>query len=584
MSLGDIKLLGGQSLPDPWAALGTELRRVQEDRGRASAREVARAVSFRQFVELTPDARGPLDTKRFRYQSQLLEDWMNADREAAFMKGNQVGASSLLLRWAMMQAAVYGRTVIYSMPTDRMLAGFSRRRVAPVVAASPWLREQLPAGATANVGDRQLGSGWLLFRGLQQPVEEIDADALVVDEHDLSEPANVEATERRLSGPQSAGLLRRLGIPSVPGYGIAAYFDASDQRVWTVKCRACGTWNPMRGAEAFAANVDQDALAIVCRDCRRRLRVQQDGEWIAAYPSRDVRGYHMPRFIVPGARLDKIVEASRRTHPQARQDFYCRELAEPYAPEENRLSLEQIRACVRDDLRLPASIGAYDERLICLGCDVASVRNLSIVIEEIVDQNVGRRIWAGELDDGPDGTAFEQLCDLMRRFNVTMACIDRAPERRFSEAFAAAFPGKVYLVGYKTPAPSTRATTWDVDDDEHMATLWRTLALDATLERFRTRAIELPPLSMLPANYPAQLGALVRQIVELPGGQVRAEYRSIGADDLAQAECYCLCAVELLWRRLGMQRVLNAPAVPVLEPGEWIDLTGYDADGVRYGL
>ena len=75
-----------------------------------------------------------------------------------------------------------------------------------------------------------------------------------MDEVDYSDQLHLEAWERRVSGPDSLGLIRRLGVPTLPQFGISAAFDASDQRIWTGKCRACNEWNPMRGAESFAAN------------------------------------------------------------------------------------------------------------------------------------------------------------------------------------------------------------------------------------------------------------------------------------------------------------------------------------------
>jgi hypothetical protein len=204
-----------------------------------------------------------------------------------------------------------------------------------------------------------------------------------------------------------------------------------------------------------------------------------------------------------------------------------------------------------------------------MGVDVASVRALNVVIEEIVDDRTGRRVFVGEVEDGPDGSAFEQLCALMHRYGVSMAAIDHAPEGRFASAFAERFPGRVYRVSYFTPQPGHRRDVmpWNVDDDARFCSLSRTVAIDATLERFRLGAVLLPPLEMLPPDYAAHLGALVRRNVELPNGHVRSDYVKTGADDWAHAEVYLLAAVELFWRRLGLDRVhaLTADPVPLLE-------------------
>jgi hypothetical protein len=555
-------------LPDPWESLSVELRGVLSDRGAASRDVALRRLAFRSWVDLVPEERGPLDFGRFAYQRELYDESMAEDREVVFAKATQVGVSTLAVRWALFHADVHGRVCLYTFPTDRELGDFSRQRIRPVVRASEHLRSRIPSDAVDNVGLRQVGAGWVFFRGTNKPIDSIAADCVVFDEYDSSVQENIEASERRITGPMSAGLLRRVGVPSYPGFGISAAYEESDQRVWSVKCGACGEWNPLRGWEAFVSNVDQEACELVCRKCRRRLDVQS-GEWVATFPDRDVRGYHLPKLIVPGVRLRELVTNARKTRPDQRQAFYNRDLGEPYAPAEGRLSIDQLRGCVRDDLRpLPA---LRSDKPVTMGVDVASVRALNVVIEEIVDDRTGRRVFVGEIEDGPDGSAFEQLCDLMHRYGVSMAAIDHAPEGRFASAFAERFPGRVYRVGYFVPQPGHRRDVmpWNVDDAARFVSLSRTLAIDATLERFRLGAILLPPLEMLPPNYPAHMGALVRRNVELPNGQVRSEYVKTGADDWAHAEVYCLAAVELFWRRLGLDRVrdLAADPVPLLDIG-----------------
>src|SRR5581483_5411779 len=98
-------------------------------------------------------------------------------------------------------------------------------------------------------------------------------------EADFCDPANVEASERRVSGPQSEGMLRRVGVPTYPGYGLALAYENSDQRAWHVRCQHCRESNRLYGYDAFVANVDQEQFALVCRKCRRRIDVAS-GEWV----------------------------------------------------------------------------------------------------------------------------------------------------------------------------------------------------------------------------------------------------------------------------------------------------------------
>lgn len=523
-------------------------------------------MALRAWVESVPESRGPLDFARFTFQREMYDERSAHDREQVYMKGTQVGISTLMVRWVLFHADVHQRIALYTFPTDRELNDFSRQRIRPTIRSSAHLRSRIPADAVDNVGQRQVGAGWVYFRGTNKPIDSIDADVVVFDEYDSSDAANIEASERRVSGPMSAGLLRRVGVPTYPGTGISKAYEASDQRVWTVKCDACSTHNPLRGSEAFTLNVDQVTARLVCRKCRRRIDPRA-GEWIATFPDRDVRGYHVPKLIVPGARLETIVENSRKTRPDQRQAFFNRDLGEGYAPSENRLSLEQLRACVDDDLRPLASLRS--ERFVTMGVDVASARALNVVIEEAIDDHCGRRVFVGEIEDRNGRTAFELLCDLMDAYNVTMACIDHAPEGRFAEAFADRFPGRVYRAGYFNPQIGQRRDVepWNVDDKTRYVSLWRTRAIDATLERFRTGAVVLPPLEMLPIDYPAHLGSLVRRAEETVNGAMRVDYVKTGADDYAHAEVYNLAAIELIWHRVGLSVVDDYLATPLVVPG-----------------
>ena len=548
-----LNLRGSDPLPDPFEAFVVGAEALLEERGESSRALAVRRLPFRRWVERVPEVRGPLDFARFAFQVEMYDERSAHDPELVVMKSTQVGVSTLMVRWVLFHADVHGRNALYTFPTDRELSDFSRQRIRPVIRASEHLMSRIPSDGVDNVGQKQVGQGWVYFRGTQQrPVDSIDADVIVFDEYDTSNQAHLEGTERRISSPLSAGLLRRVGVPTIPGFGIAKAYDESDQRVWTVKCAACSVWNPMRGAEAFASNVDQEAMAVVCRKCRRRLDLRL-GEWVAAFPDRDVRGYHVPKLVMPGAKLRTIVADSRKTRPDQRQAFFNRDLGEAYAPAEGRLSLEQVRGCVNDHLKPLTSLRS--DRFVTMGIDVASVRALNVVIEEALDERRGRRVFVGEIEDDPArGTAFEQLCQLMNDFGVTMACIDHAPEGRFAEAFAGQFPGRVYRAGYFNPQPGQRTPElWHVDDVARYVGLWRTRAVDATLERFRLQHVALPPLGLLPADYPAHLGALVRRTEEQPNGNLRTDYVKTGADDYAHAEVYNLAAIELVWRRAGIE-------------------------------
>jgi hypothetical protein len=548
---------------DPREAAAARFRELLEERSQVQTELALARTRFVDWVGGVPEATGPVDASaegRFPYLAELYGQRGAHDREQVYAKGAQVGISTLAIRLGLFHADVFARKIVYCFPTDIELREFSRHRIKPAIEASAHLRSRMSKAGVDNVALRQIGHGWWFGRGLSKPVESIDCDLLILDELDSADQANVEASEWRVSGPHSAGMIRRIGVPSVPGFGISQLYEESDQRVWSCRCE-CGTWNPIRGLDAFEHNVDQERMLLVCRECRRPLDVRA-GEWVPTYPDRDVRGYHLPKLIAPGQRLEVIVKNSRKTRPDQVQAFHNRDLGEGFSPADSRLSLEQVRACVDPELRPLTTLASSN--LVTAGIDVASSRPLTVVIEEAIGADRGRKVFVGEIDDRPDGpSAFQQLDQLMDAFGVTLACIDHMPEARLAEAFAQRWPGRVWRVSYFTPQPSPRQDPppWNVDSETCFASVWRTRVLDFVLERFRQRRVLLPPLETLPSGYAPELGNIVRRTVEHVNG-VRAEYVKTGPDDFAHAEAYnavAIALVDLLHARGALQRQLSQP-------------------------
>ena len=142
-----------------------------------------------------------------------------------------------------------------------------------------------------------------------------------MDEYDLIPKEAIPVAERRLSGPRSRGLIRRIGWPSIDGYGMAKRYEESDRRRWFVKCRACKKQQFLRFFERQAregdeggdglpnmtsAHVDVMRAVIVCGKCGKTITGQMvaAGQWVAEFPDREARGYHVHRLLVPARELE----------------------------------------------------------------------------------------------------------------------------------------------------------------------------------------------------------------------------------------------------------------------------------------
>lgn len=490
-----------------------------------------RRVSFYDWALRVPEPKhGTLDFDRFPYQRELYKEGAD-DRELVISKSTQVGASSWAVRWLLNACDTRGDTGLYVLPVKQDVYDFGSARVKPMIEASEYLRQR-GAADVDRLGLRRVGLGLAYFRASQpkRELDTVDADHLVLDEYDTLDHANIPDAERRLSGPLSRGLMRRLGVPSVDGWGIDALYQASDQRRWTVKCDACGEWQDID----FFRNVDMVRAIRICHRCARPLDVRA-GEWVAEYPDRDVRGYHMHRLIAPDANLKSIIAASKKRTPMERQVFFNKDLGLPWAPEEGRLSDAALAAAQSAGGGYVMQPGYVGQSLVTMGVDVASARALNVRVSQHLDDGRKRALLIAEVQ------SFDDLALLMDRYDVRMAAIDHLPEGRLARSFAERFAGRVYIVAFATN--STSPDVLKVDEEQRFASVKRLEAIDATLELVRSQRNQLP--LDWPDDYPAQMKAAQRIAEEDAVGRKVVRYVLRGDADYLMAEVYDLVATEL---------------------------------------
>jgi len=537
---------------------------------RLNVRAGVRTPFFTWAMRVPEPKTGRLDFKRFPYQVELYKDGADT-KEVVIMKATQVGVSAYLARWVMYWADVQSVTALYVFPKLKQMYDFADARVRASIMESEYLMTRIPMSFVQNKGLKQIGGGFVYFRGSESKadLDSVDADVLALDEYDTLTHAHIPDAERRLSG-STLGLIRRVGVPSIPNWGIDKLFAESDQRNWMVRCEACNEWQPI----TFEDNLDPDKLLIVCRKCRKALDVAI-GEWVATFPDRDARGYHMPRLIVPDTNLKAIYQASLSINPSERTVFFNKDLALAYAPEEGRLSDAAIQAAQSAGGGYTLASSYTGSNLVTMGVDVASVRALNVRISEWMDNGTKRALFIGKVD------TFDGLSLLMERFAVKMAAIDHLPEGRLSRSFAEKFPGRVYLVCYDTTRSPRDTEVLKVNEDARLATVRRVEAIDATFEQIRLQLNQLP--EDLPDGYVKQLQSLVRVAEKDEVGRTSVSYRSTGEDDYAHAEVYDLVASEL-WRfRTASDHLMSEKFTPLDEMMEFqrADLSSVD-DNVDY--
>jgi hypothetical protein len=545
-----------------WGA--TDFAREQWLRDETAEEKARRPM--REWALLVPERGEAIDFEHFPYQKEWYSDEVAGAREVVWKKAAQVGMSMYAWRWAARRSDQFADRVIYFFPTDIHVREFGDTRIEPSIRSSDYLLAQIPAGHVHQKGLKQIGPGFLSLRGLQSTaaVQSVDADAIVFDEYDLSDQKNLGQAERRIAGAKQAGReprLRRLGYPTIPGYGIDAAYNSSDRRVWTVTCEECGEdqqidfWVSLRwrnrgeeevrsaSADEFDSPDDVEEAWRACKECEASLEdAIYHGDWVPQNPGARTIGFHVPRLIVPRADLVEIVANFRKTKPTDVESFWTLDLGLAYTAAEASLSDEDLdRACSFGLPELPYQYtGRFD---VTGGLDVASERDLSMVVDEHLPNGERRALYTGE------PKTFEEAAEIMERYKIKMLAVDAMPERRQARALAATFPGRVVLVQYDEDNP--RADAYRYDPKKGIVTVHRTEAIDAMMDSIR-QARKHPPRNA-PRNYYEQMKAPKRTTVEDTKGRPRRVYISTGTsgDDYAHAEVYALVGAEI-WSQVGI--------------------------------
>lgn len=509
-----------------------------------------------------PEAQsGPLDFRRFPYQEEPYLATGDLD-ELVVEKGTQVGFSTMMIRWALWIADEWGGTVMYVMPTEPDVTKFSAQRVAPVINGSDYLTARIAHDDPNSVHLRKIGRGFVYFVGsrAETALDSVPATALVLDEYDTLTQAHIPVAEARV-GASPHPMKRRIGVPSLDGIGIDREYQGTDMRRWLVKCDACNDWQRVTMANLRWEEEAPGRFRAwrVCVKCDRPLDVTQ-GEWVAEHPGRVVRGYHVPRLIVPNANLGEIVKASRSSDAIVLENHHHRNLALPYEQAENRLSRAAIESCRREGIELAESYVGFNP--VTMGIDQASTRGLHVRISEHLNEREKRVLFLGVVDDDePDDderrSAIRKLGLLMDAFNVKMAGIDHQPDGRMARSLAAAYPGRVMLVALSDNLKAPMTPIPKIEAAEQLVTVNRTIFITATFDLFRWQRNLLPRRAPLPDDYEDHLRALVRQRVQTKELRWKHRYENSGPFDWAMAELFDVVATEV-WRiRLTEQQVLS---------------------------
>ncbi len=485
-----------------------------------------------------------LDLANHPYQLEPLGD--NDNQRECAMKGAQIGWTSItMLRTThSLIHGQYPQGALYLFPTREDVTDFSKGRFMPLINDNPCISSQVQDTDAANI--KRIGKSMLYMRGARSTrsiqgtkktstqLKSVPVDCLVCDEYDEMEPAMVDMAVERLAH-STLKHERYLATPSIPDYGIDKLYQASDQRVWKIKCEHCGAWTCLEIEFPACLKSDKDGKVFrACKKCSLPID-PKNGTWIALYPSRskDLVGRWISQlnssFVDPG----KILDLYNNPPGGRLQEVYNSKLGKAYIEATHRLSIQEVLALCGTD-----GIAQNDPGPCFMGVDQG--KDLHVVIgKKTSSANLnGKIIHLGVYKDWAD------LDRLMKNFHVLRCVVDGLPETRNARAFAQRFPGKVYLNFYSESQKGAYA--WN--EASLTVSENRTESLDASHNQVLTMAIGLPKECEITREFATHLHNTAKRLEEdLETGSKKYTYVKLGVDHFRHAfnyECIARSSVD----------------------------------------
>jgi len=500
----------------------------------------------------------PFDLVQHPY---LVEIYQCMARRKVFKKSSQMGLSEYGISYTLHAAGERDMTVMYIFPTDGLVSKFSASRFGPALEASPYLTSMIVDGSGDRRGVDQVmlkrfGNHFIHFVGGQvkpngqaPQLKQVPADGLVYDELDETDPRVPAIAEKRL-GHSEVREEMFISTPTYPGFGIDAVWQESDQREWFVPCPHCRKWQPMNKAGVILEYDDlerptrwhgqgdggtsgNERAFAACRKCGKELNRLAQGRWVAAYPGREMAGFHVTKLFSPRVDLLGMVQGLQTVDETKRREAENQDWGETYTPRGGQLTTTTL-----DGLRRDYGFGPVSGEQTMMGIDVGKVQN--VIIRGDRDGNGERPLrFAGEVEGGG------RLIDLVNQYKVRRVVIDALPETTKAREFQAAVPRGVevwlsYYVGQQVGSKGKDPAAWDVPRGN--VNLDRTRTLDETFSRFYEGINTLPGFAKDIPHYYDQLTAPIRVLEDGPNGTKVAKYIESEADHYAHAENYCTVA------------------------------------------
>lgn len=415
---------------------------------------------------------GPYRSSLTPYMAEIMDCLSAHSRveEVVVMKPAQIGLTEAIVNWIGYVIAHAPAPMMVIMPSLEARDKWKAQKLNPLFTDTPAVREILGGVRGRDAANRQdlidFPGGALFLAGGNSPNSYAQSSVryIVMDDLDRFPPEVGEEGDpvslARVRTTAFPGRAKRVFVstPTVAGESlIEREFEASDQRRWHVACVHCGELQRLDPAQIKVAGGDAEAPGayayFVCPACGATLREEHrgrliaGGRWMAQYPERSRRGYHMSEFDASPALSPSWLELCREQAAAARHTTKLRVFTN------TRLGLpfKEDAEEIEPDFLL-ARLEEYPEELPGIECRSAGVDVQANRIEvTIVDWAADNTAWVRDhivvAGDSTHADTWRALDRELVEWKVDVAGVDRGFLADYVDAFVTARGWCYALIG-----------------------------------------------------------------------------------------------------------------------------------------
>jgi len=275
------------------------------------------------FLEQNLLFEGSYFSTRFRdYQKEILNDF---SQRISVIKMSQTGLTTTFMTKMIAFSQIFPgkKSIIFTMPTDKMVKTFAKTRFLPLIEENSKIFPRSSNSDTRSAELLKIAKIDIHLLGCESDNSafSIPSDYNIYDEVDETKPNAIDNLSSRLQG-SALRMEHKLSTPTYKGFGIHKEYMNSSKGVYKTKCTACNHWNnphfipstfrfgekglDVEFFEDWALEnwkqllQDTQDIWVPCERCGTRLIFGDPtlSEWVHEFPLNNHKGYAVTPFCL----------------------------------------------------------------------------------------------------------------------------------------------------------------------------------------------------------------------------------------------------------------------------------------------